>query len=78
MKQAATLEDVQLEGLSSAVVSVSQYSINYFLHTLIAQTFKKKIDGIKATEETKLLRLEDRLPKTLVDSLMGFQREGVR
>nr|VZI37460.1 unnamed protein product [Spirometra erinaceieuropaei] len=68
LNKAAALDDVQLEGLSSAVVS----------------TFKSKIcgktvvtdrdDGAAAAADL----LTERLPRSLVDSLMAFQREGVR
>ncbi|VDD79343.1 unnamed protein product [Mesocestoides corti] len=60
VKKAAAIDDIQLEGLSSAVVS----------------TFRQKIDGIKPPKEAEV-RLEERLPKELIGSLMNFQRDGV-
>lgn len=40
--------------------------------------FKEKIDSVKSTSGQNEIRLEDWIPRHLIDSLMDFQREGVR
>ncbi|VDM33410.1 unnamed protein product [Hydatigera taeniaeformis] len=62
VRKASTIDDVQLEGLSSAVVT----------------TFKEKIDSEGSTPVQKEICLEDWIPRHLIDSLMDFQREGVK
>ncbi|KAH9286123.1 SWI/SNF-related matrix-associated actin-dependent regulator of chromatin subfamily A-like protein 1 [Echinococcus granulosus] len=62
LRKAFAIDDIQLVGLSSAVVTV----------------FKEKIDSVKSTSGQNEIRLEDWIPRHLIDSLMDFQREGVR
>ncbi|KAL5112227.1 hypothetical protein TcWFU_005871 [Taenia crassiceps] len=62
LRKASAIDDIQLDGLSSAVVTA----------------FKKKIDSVKATPGQSEIRLEDWIPPNLINSLMDFQKEGVR
>ncbi|VDO11217.1 unnamed protein product [Rodentolepis nana] len=63
LKRASGLEGISLEGLSSAVVTA----------------FKSQIDGNESPAEMEAdVDLSDSIPRSLNDSLLGFQREGVK
>nr|CDS26908.1 SWI:SNF matrix associated [Hymenolepis microstoma] len=63
LKRASGLEGISLEGLSSAVVTA----------------FKSQIDGNESAGEMERdVDLSENIPQTLNDSLLGFQREGVK
>ncbi|VDL19745.1 unnamed protein product [Hymenolepis diminuta] len=63
LKRSSGLEGIQLEGLSSAVVTA----------------FKSQMEGDESSTEREMdVDLNDKIPRSLNDSLLGFQREGVK